>query len=190
MLPLFSSSLGFKELENMVVWGVLVVLLSSLQAMPEAKLAIDRHISEALKSDLKAQLFCAFASSLFSLEYAMPATIAKGYRVHLVSESPTVPCSCGESTRVLTRPDGLACNFHVTFIQDSVKHYHKECTEVYYILEGKGKMELNDDTIAVEPGMVIYIEPNTKHRLWSLEGVRTIVLGIPAWNPEDEYYDC
>jgi len=51
-------------------------------------------------------------------------------------------------------------------------------------------MELNDDTIEVEPGMVIYIEPNTKHRLWSLEGVRTIVLGIPAWNPEDEFYDC
>ena len=51
-------------------------------------------------------------------------------------------------------------------------------------------MELNDDTIAVEPGMVIYIEPNTKHRLWSLEGVRTIVLGIPAWNSEGEYYDC
>ncbi|MCY2970700.1 MAG: cupin domain-containing protein, partial [Planctomycetota bacterium] len=63
-------------------------------------------------------------------------------------------------------------------------------TEVYYILEGKGKMELNADTITVEPGMVIYIEPNTKHRLYSLEGVRTIVLGIPAWNPEDEYYDC
>lgn len=57
-------------------------------------------------------------------------------------------------------------------------------------MEGKGNMELNGDTIAVQPGMVIYIEPNTKHRLWSEKGVRTIVLGIPAWNPEDEYYDC
>ena len=29
------------------------------------------------------------------------------------------------------------------------------CTEIYYILEGWGKMELNDDLSAVEPGMVI-----------------------------------
>lgn len=185
-IPLFNSSLGFKEAENKVVWVILVVLLFSLQAMPEIK----RHKNVALISAAWAKWFRKLSCLLFSLEYAMPATIAKGYRVHRVSESPTVPCSCGESTRVLTRPDGLACNFHVTFIQDSVKHYHKECTEVYYILEGKGKMELNNDTVAVEPGMVIYIEPNTKHRLYSLEGVRTIVLGIPAWNPEDEYYDC
>ena len=165
---------------------VLEGLLFSLQPMHET----NRHRTAVWISDAQALLFCALVRFFFSLEYAMPATIAKGYRVHLVSESPTVPCSCGESTRVLTRPDGLACNFHVTFIQDSVKHDHKECTEVYYILEGKGKMELNADTITVEPGMVIYIEPNTKHRLYSLEGVRTIVLGIPAWNPEDEYYDC
>lgn len=120
----------------------------------------------------------------------MSATVSKGYRVLHVADSPTVPCSCGESTRVLTRPDGVALNLHVTFITDSVKHYHKECTEVYYILEGKGKMELNEDIISVEPGNVIYIEAKTPHRLYSELGVRTIVLGIPAWDPKDEYYDC
>jgi mannose-6-phosphate isomerase-like protein (cupin superfamily) len=89
----------------------------------------------------------------------------------------------------VTAADGLACNLHVTFIRDSVKHYHRECTEVYYILEGKGKMELSGDVIDVRPGTIVYIEPHTRHRLWSEEGVRTIVFGVPALLPDDEYFD-
>jgi len=113
-----------------------------------------------------------------------------GYLVRRVGESPTVPCPCGQSTRILTRRDTPACNLHVTFIQDSVRHYHKRCTEVYYILEGRGRMELGADVIDVEPGMVIYIEPGTPHRLASPQGVRTIVFGVPALDREDEHFDC
>ncbi len=119
----------------------------------------------------------------------MPVAVSPGYLVKRVSEAPTVPCPCGQSTRPLTRADTPVCNFHITFIQDSVKHYHKECTEVYYILEGQGKMELNGDEIEVEPGMVIYIEPLTRHRLFSREGVRTVVFGVPALIADDEYFD-
>jgi len=36
---------------------------------------------------------------------------------------------------------------------------------------------------------VVYIEPYTRHRLWSREGVRTVVFGVPALRPEDEYFD-
>jgi mannose-6-phosphate isomerase-like protein (cupin superfamily) len=116
-------------------------------------------------------------------------TTGKGYLVRRLADAPTVPCPCGQSTRPLTRADTPACNLHVTFITDSVKHYHRECTEVYYILEGRGKMELNGDVIDVEPGMVVYIEPFTAHRLSSPEGVRTVVFGVPALRPEDEYFD-
>jgi mannose-6-phosphate isomerase-like protein (cupin superfamily) len=119
----------------------------------------------------------------------MPAIATNGYLVRRLDEAPTVPCPCGSSTRPLTRADTPACNLHVTFIQDSVLHYHKECTEVYYILEGQGKMDLNGDIIDVMPGMIVYIEPYTRHRLWSEQGVRTIVFGTPALNPEDEYFD-
>jgi mannose-6-phosphate isomerase-like protein (cupin superfamily) len=118
----------------------------------------------------------------------MPATSA-GYLVRPIAEAPTVPCPCGQSTRAITRSETPACNFHITFIQDSVRHYHKHCTEVYYILEGAGKMELGDDIIDIQPGLVILIEPGTRHRLWSQEGVRTIVFGTPALEPEDEHFD-
>ncbi|MGF1578198.1 MAG: cupin domain-containing protein [Gemmataceae bacterium] len=118
----------------------------------------------------------------------MPST-TPGYLVRRIEDAPTVPCPCGESTRPLTIQDTPKCNFHITFIKDSVKHYHKECTEVYYVLEGRGQMELNGEILEVEPGMVIYIEPFTTHRLWSQEGVRTIVFGVPALVAEDEYFD-
>src|SRR4051812_14120624 len=94
----------------------------------------------------------------FHTRDVMTATAA-GYLVRPIKDAPTVPCPCGQSTRAITRADTAACNFHITFIQDSVRHYHRHCTEVYYILEGHGKMELNGDMIDVEPGLVILIEP-------------------------------
>ncbi len=118
----------------------------------------------------------------------MPALATKGYIVRRLSESPTVPCLCGESTRPLTFADTNVCNVHVTQIRDSAKHYHKECTEVYLILKGHGQMELNDDVVDVEPGMVIYIEPMTAHKLTSAEGVETVVFGVPALRDGDEYF--
>ena len=119
----------------------------------------------------------------------MSTLTAKGYVVRRVSEAPTVPCPCGQSTRPLTSADTPTCSLHVTFITDSVRHYHRESTEIYYILEGQGKMELNDDEVAIEPGMVILIEPGTRHRVMSAEGIRTIVFTVPPFRANDEYFD-
>jgi mannose-6-phosphate isomerase-like protein (cupin superfamily) len=116
-------------------------------------------------------------------------TSPPGYLVRRLADAPTVPCPCGQSTRPLTVADTPLCNLHVTFIKDSVRHYHRRCTEVYLILEGTGTLELNDDAVEVAPGTVIYIEPGTRHRLFSPEGVRTVVFGVPALLPDDEYFD-
>jgi mannose-6-phosphate isomerase-like protein (cupin superfamily) len=121
-----------------------------------------------------------------SVASAVRAT--RGYQVKRLAEAPTVPCPCGASTRPLTRNDTPVCNLHVTHITDSVRHYHKHCTEVYFILEGRGQMDLGGDVVEVEPGTVVVIEPGTPHRLWG--DVKTIVFGVPALNPEDEHFDC
>jgi mannose-6-phosphate isomerase-like protein (cupin superfamily) len=119
----------------------------------------------------------------------MSAAISRGYVVRHLEAAPSVPCPCGTSVRPLTSADTPACSLHVTFITDSVRHYHRETTEVYYVLEGRGRMELNDDIIDIEPGLTILIEPHTRHRLSSPEGVRTIVFSVPAFKVEDEYFD-
>lgn len=112
-----------------------------------------------------------------------------GYVVRHISAAPTVPCPCGESTRIITGADGAPCSLHVTAIRDSVLHYHRETTEVYYILEGSGKMELNGDWVPLEPGTAIWIEPGTRHRLVSELGVKAIVFSLPAFRDADEHFD-
>jgi mannose-6-phosphate isomerase-like protein (cupin superfamily) len=120
----------------------------------------------------------------------MPTAIqSPGYTVRRAENSPTVPCPCGKSTRIVSAVDGLGCSFHITEIRDSVRHYHRKTAEVYYILEGTGTMELNETTVAIEPGLVITIDAGTRHRLVSANGVKTIVVGVPAFDPDDEFFD-
>ena len=119
----------------------------------------------------------------------MTTATAKGYLVRHETEAPTVPCPCGQSTRIVTSADGAPASFHVTSIKDSVTHYHKQTAEIYYILEGHGKMELNGEWVEVRPGSVVWIEPGTRHRLVSDEGVKTVVVGTPPFDPEDEWFD-
>jgi mannose-6-phosphate isomerase-like protein (cupin superfamily) len=112
-----------------------------------------------------------------------------GYVVRHRSEAPTVPCPCGFSTRILTAADGGPCSVHVTRIRDSVRHYHAVTTEVYYVLEGTGRMELNGEWFPICPGSVIRIDPGTRHRLVAHVEVTTIVMAMPAFNAEDEHFD-
>ena len=100
-----------------------------------------------------------------------------------------MPCPCGFSTRILTAADGGPCSVHVTRIRDSVRHYHADTTEVYYVLEGTGRMELNGEWVDVKPGSVIQIDAGTRHRLIADDEVTTVVMAMPAFNPADEHFD-
>ena len=70
-----------------------------------------------------------------------------------------------------------------------MRHYHRNVTEVYFILEGRGKIELNGDWVEIGPGTTVWIEPGTRHRLVSDDGVKTIVFSVPAFDAEDEHFD-
>ncbi len=110
----------------------------------------------------------------------------KGYLVKRLSEIEGVPCACGTSQRPITSRESNVANIHVTHITQAKKHYHKECTEFYYILEGTGTMELNDDTIDLEPGTVIMINTNTWHA--SKGNFKTLIVGVPPLKKEDEFF--
>ena len=110
----------------------------------------------------------------------------KGYEARHLSDTTPVPCPCGQSWRIFTRKDGSAANIHVTSIQDSRRHYHKHCTEFYYILEGEGTLEVGDDSLKLTPGLLVRIDPGTPHR--GHGDFKTLVIGVPAWDPEDEWF--
>ena len=95
--------------------------------------------------------------------------------------------SCGESMRLITCQDTPDFSLHVVHILDGKKHYHKRSAETYYVLEGKGKLELDDETVDLEPGMAVLIPPGVRHR--GSGDFKTIVTGTPAFTVEDEYLD-
>jgi len=115
------------------------------------------------------------------------ADMAKGYLARHVSRVEAVPCPCGESVRIFTRADGPVANVHVTTIRDSKLHYHKTCTEFYFILEGEGVLEVGGEEVALSPGMLVRIDPGTRHR--GRGDFKTLVMGVPAWDPADEWFD-
>ena len=79
-------------------------------------------------------------------------------------EEKVVPCSCGESHRFFTADDGGKLGLHVTSICGAKTHFHKKMTEVYFVLEGSGQIELNGQVHEVKPGTCILIPPGVKHR--------------------------
>ena len=107
--------------------------------------------------------------------------------VRNIKDVEPVPCPCGSSTRIITIKDTDVANLHVTYIQDSKKHCHRGCTEYYYIIEGGGKMELDDEVVDLEPGVAILIPPGVFHRGYG--DFRAIIFGVPAWDQNDEFFE-
>ena len=106
---------------------------------------------------------------------------------HLENAPQVLHSACGESLRLITHQDSPEISFHVVHILDGTKHYHKRATEIYYVLEGKGKLEIDDDVIDLAPGILVLIPPGVRHRGYG--DFRTVVAGAPAFTPDDEFFE-
>ena len=106
--------------------------------------------------------------------------------VKRLSETPAVPCPCGAAARSLTGEDNDALSVHVVRIsEESETHYHTRLTETYYVLEGAGVMELDDERVDITPGDVIHIPPGVRHRAVGELVILNIV--TPPFDPADEH---
>lgn len=123
-------------------------------------------------------------------EASNEASPQAGYWITDLNEVEAVACPCGMSKRAFTSPDNPVATLHVVDISiDARTHYHKKLTEIYYILdtEGQAHMELDGELIAVTPGTAIFIKPGTRHR--AVGKMKIINVPIPAFDPEDEWFD-
>ena len=107
--------------------------------------------------------------------------------VNLDDETP-VPCPCGMSRRAFTDDPDKIASLHVVDISiDAKTHYHKKLTEIYYILEGAGQMELDGELVDVGPGSTVLIKPGCRHR--AIGKMRILNVPVPAFDPDDEWFD-
>lgn len=112
----------------------------------------------------------------------------KRFKIARPSELPAIECPCGETRRAfLDDSDGVASLHIVEISSDARTHYHKKLTEIYYILEGAGEMELDGERHAVHPGDAVLIKPGCRHR--ALGKLKVLNVPIPAFDPADEWFD-
>jgi mannose-6-phosphate isomerase-like protein (cupin superfamily) len=114
--------------------------------------------------------------------------IMANYMIAQLDEIEGMECPCGLSRRAFVTPDNKTATMHMVDVsQDSKAHYHKKLTEIYLILEGKGKMELDGEVVDVRPLTAIFIKPGCRHR--AIGKMRIINVPIPAFDRQDEFFD-
>jgi mannose-6-phosphate isomerase-like protein (cupin superfamily) len=66
-------------------------------------------------------------------------------------------------------------------------HRHLKTEEIYYILEGRGSMRIDDETRAVGPGDAIAIPPGTLHQITNTGGsqLKFLCCCAPGYEHDD-----
>ncbi len=110
------------------------------------------------------------------------------FQIARISDIEPVDCPCGNTRRAFTDDADQIASLHVVDITDDARtHYHKRLTEIYYILEGTGEMELDGERYPVQAGDAILIKPGCRHR--AIGRLKVLNVPIPAFDPDDDWYD-
>ena len=72
--------------------------------------------------------------------------------------------TCGQIRCLVEEKDGAAAEIHHVQIDDAKLHYHQRTDEFYYVIEGGGTIVVDDESIDVHQGMVVYIPRGTRHK--------------------------
>ena len=112
----------------------------------------------------------------------------ENYLIEQLDEIESRQCPCGTTHRAFVTPENQVATIHMLDVsKDSRSHYHKKLTEIYLILEGEGHMELDGVLVPVKPMTTILIKPGCRHR--AVGRMRLVNIPVPAFDPEDEWFD-
>ena len=118
----------------------------------------------------------------------MATTTPRKFEITHVADLPAVACPCGTTRRAFVDDPDRVASLHVVDISvDARTHYHKRLTEIYYILEGEGEMELDGERYPVRPGDSILIKPGCRHR--AVGKLKVLNVPVPAFDPSDDWFD-
>ncbi|MDZ7814668.1 MAG: cupin domain-containing protein [Planctomycetota bacterium] len=117
--------------------------------------------------------------------------MAKKPLVKYTDETRPASCPYGTTQRVVTGGEGGVANVHVITVSKGTEHYHKGYDEVYYVLEGEGKIILDGKESVLRPGAVVVVPSGVVHSLHSNESgpIRFVIFGHPAMDVRDERFE-
>ena len=85
--------------------------------------------------------------------------------------------TCGQIRPLLEEKDGAAAGVHHLQITNAKLHYHQRTDEIYYVLDGQGRMRLDDEEIELHKNVVVYVPRGVKHKAWG--NLTVLVVCIP-----------
>lgn len=69
------------------------------------------------------------------------------------------------------------------------RHYHAVSEEIYYLLEGIGRMEIDGEVREVAVGDAILIPAGAWHQIEAIEPLRFLCCCAPPYSHEDTYFE-
>lgn len=85
--------------------------------------------------------------------------------------------TCGQIRPLIEASDAAAAEVHQVEINHAKLHYHVQTDEIYYFIEGTGSMILDDEEIAVHPGVVMYVPRGVRHK--AVGALKVLLVCIP-----------
>jgi len=85
--------------------------------------------------------------------------------------------TCGQIRPLIEASDEAAAEVHQVEIEHAKLHYHERTDEVYYVIDGQGTMTLDDETIELHRGVVVYVPRGVKHK--AVGKVTVLLVCIP-----------
>ena len=108
---------------------------------------------------------------------------------HLPEHS--VDASTYENIHVEQLDDDPLTTTYLIWVKQHVKeHYHTEHTEVVFVLDGEGNMQLNDEWKKVSKGDYIFIPKGTRHsvEVTSKHPMKVISIQTPRFDGNDRIF--
>ena len=94
--------------------------------------------------------------------------------------------TCGQIRCLIEERDQAAAEVHHVEIENAKLHYHERTDEIYYVIDGEGSMILDDETIELHQGVVVYVPRGVKHKAIGRLTVLTVCIPCGVLNDVHE----
>jgi mannose-6-phosphate isomerase-like protein (cupin superfamily) len=101
---------------------------------------------------------------------------------------------CGEAIDLINSETTSARGLSIATIyvepgKRSTRHFHKRMEEIYYFIEGTGRVSIGDDVYDVGPGSACYIPINMLHQIENIGSstLKLVSVDSPSFDPMDTF---
>ena len=85
--------------------------------------------------------------------------------------------TCGQIRPLIEEKDNAAAEVHHLEITHAKLHYHERTDEIYYVIDGSGRMQLDENEIELHKDVTVYVPRGVKHKAWGK--LKVLVVCIP-----------